>query len=443
MPACERLLHFSGVVVEPFPRGSSRRRHVMSDARAIAHQRGRMKRIALWPVFLLALLAQLALTAPAHAQAQVEFIPSISLFTVFDDNVFASVDGSAGHMMQLRPSFEGSYESPVARLLGLYAFDMQRSNFSSLTSLDSRRHALGEARFRTSPFTTLGLTGRYDRSNTPGEIDLDTGILGERRTAERLEIAPTFARRLGPRLVVSTGYGWTTEHLIAGERGTLHSGRVDLARDVTSRTVIGGGYVVRYFVDHVDQLSDYHSHAVLAALTRVLAPGTRLTLSAGPKVRTHRGTGFDATAAFARVTPRVRLALDYWHGETIVLGVIGPVDVDSVTSRISWPIGRRFELATHLGASDVSTLDDRTSRVYRGTLIGSWSPGGLYSIAASYGADYQDGSIRNPVFLDGERVLFDQRVLRHVFRVSVTVAPRYRRSILPPDEAARAKGVTR
>ena len=124
-----------------------------------------------------------------------------------------------------------------------------------------------------------------------------------------------------------------------------------------------------------------------------------------------------------------------------MLGVVGPVGVDSATSRMSWPIRRRFEVATVLGASDITTLDERTTRVYRGTLTGSWSPGGLYSIAASYDADYQDGSIRNPVFIDGERVLFDERVLRHVFRVSVTIAPRYRRSILPPDEAARAKGV--
>jgi hypothetical protein len=37
----------------------------------------------------------------------------------------------------------------------------------------------------------------------------------------------------------------------------------------------------------------------------------------------------------------------------------------------------------------------------------------------------------------------EPEIMRHVFRVSVTVAPRFRRSILPPDEAARAKGVSR
>jgi len=395
-----------------------------------------------WPVFAV-LVAQLALAPAAHAQGQVQFIPSVSLITVFDDNIFARADGSAGQMMQLRPSFEGSWESPVVRLLGLYSFDMQRSNFSSLTTLDARRHGLAEARFRTSPFVTVGLTTQYDRTNTPGELDADTGFLGERLNAERFELAPTLAWRLGPRTVVTSGYDWITEHLIGGERGTLHMGRASLSRDVTSRTALAVNYVGRHFVDHLDGLADYQSHAILLGWTRVLSPGTTLTLSAGPKVRARRGTDYESSATFARVTPRGRLGFNYWHGETIVLGVTGPVGVDSVTGRMGWPIRRRFELATLLGASEITTIDDRTTRVYRGSLTGTWSPGGIYSIAASYDADFQDGSIRNPVFLDGARVLFDERVLRHVFRVSVTIAPRYKRSILPPDEAARAKGVTR
>ena len=100
--------------------------------------------MSLWPVIAV-LIAQLVTATPAHAQAQVEFIPSVSLFTVVDDNIFAGANGTAGQMLQLRPTFEGSYESPITRLLGLYSFDMQRSNFSSLTTLDARRHALGEA----------------------------------------------------------------------------------------------------------------------------------------------------------------------------------------------------------------------------------------------------------------------------------------------------------
>jgi len=394
--------------------------------------------------------AHFVLAGSASAQSQMEFIPSVSLFTIYDDNVFARVDGSAGQMLQLRPSFEGSYQSPTVRLLGLYSFDMQRSNFSSLNTLDARRHALGETRLRPNPFTTLGLALRYDRSETPGEIDLDTGVLGERRQAERLEVNPSFARRLNPRTALTGAYGWTTEYLVDGERGTLHIGRAGLSRDISTKTTLTSGYVGRFFVDHQpptvnrQPTSDHRSHAALFGWNRVLAPGTRVTFVAGPKTTTYGGVDLEATAAFARATTRMRLGLDYWHGETIVLGIAGPVAVDSVTSRVTWPLTPRFELATHAGVSDVATLDDRASTIYRGTLVGSWSSRGLYTIAATYGVDFQNGSIRNRIYLDDEALLpLDDRVLRHVFRVSVTVAPRYRRSILPPEEAARAKGVSR
>ncbi|MBF8299784.1 MAG: hypothetical protein HW394_154 [Acidobacteria bacterium] len=382
----------------------------------------------------------LAFPARAHAQARAEFIPSLSLFTVYDDNILARVEGGAGQILQFRPSFEGSYESPTVRLLGLYSFDAQRSNFSSLNTVDARRHALGETRLRTSPFTTLAFTMRYDRSETPGEIDFDSGILGERRQAERLELTPTLARRFGPRTVMTAGYDWTTENLVDGERGTLHTGRTSLAREVSTRTTLSGSYVGRSFVDDV---ANHSSHAALFGWSRELAPGTRFTVFAGPKITSYRGLTPDVTAGFARTTSRVRLALDYWHGETIVLGIQGPVAVDGVTGRVTWPVTRRFEFGTHAGVSDVSSLDSRTSTIYRGTLVGSWSPGGLYTVAASYGLDFQQDSIRNDRVVNGQLMRFDDRILRHVFRVGVTVAPRYGRSILPPDEAARAQGVSR
>lgn len=407
----------------------------------------RRRAASMWFAAIVVTSAHAVFTANAYAQAQMEFIPSLSFFTVYDDNLFARVDGTAGQMLQLRPSVEGSYESARLRLLGLYAFDMQRSNFSSLNTLDARRHGLGETRFRTSPFTTLGLTTRYDRSETPGEIDLDTGVLGERRRAERLELTPSLARRLTPRLTLTTGYNWTTEQLVDGERGTLHAGRVTVARDVTPRTAVTASYVGRYFAANESPIVDgdltHSSHALLLGWERQLAPGTRLALSAGPKVTSYDGVDVEVTAALARATPRLRTALDYWHGETIVLGIGGPVALDSLTARVGWPFRHRWELGVHTGVSDIATLEGRTATIYRGTLVASWSPSDQYTFAATYGLDFQDGTIRHPIFLDDEALPLEDRLLRHVVRVSVTVAPRYKRSILPPEEAARAKGVTR
>jgi hypothetical protein len=186
----------------------------------------------------------------------------------------------------------------------------------------------------------------------------------------------------------------------------------------------------------VDIAGHFTSQAVLGGWTREMAPHTHLSLYAGSRVTSYRsGVKPEISTSFRRDTNRLDIAADYWHGETILLGIPGPVAVDSAATRFLLPYGRHWEFGTSLGATDINTLDLREARVYRSTLIAAWNSGGMYSVATSYGLDYQQGDIR--------RLLIDDNVLRHVFRVSVTVAPRLFRSILPPDEAARVKGVLR
>jgi hypothetical protein len=383
-------------------------------------------------IVLATLLAVTALSPAVSAQTRFTFVPSLSVGGIYDDNLFATEEGSAGKMFQVRPTVEGNYESPRLTFISLYSQDMLKSNFSSLNTLDARRHAYLDTKFRSSPLTTFAVTGRYDRSETPGEIELDTGILGARRTAQRFQLSPTLVRRLNPLSVLTAGYDLTRENELDFPSGTLHQGRLSVSREFTSRSAIVGSYLARYFIDPSDRST---SHAVLAGWTREMAPHTHLSLYAGPRVTSY-GSGIkpEVSASLRRDTSRIDLRADYWHGETIILGIQGPVEVDSGALVVTWPFRSRWEFGTHLGATDIDTIDLREARVYRSTLIGSWTSRGMYTVSASYGLDYQQGDIRRRL---------DENVLRHVFRVSVTVAPRLFRSILPPDEAARVKGVYR
>ncbi len=384
--------------------------------------------------FTAAALAALAISqAPmATAQTRQAIVPSISIAHVYDDNLFADVEGSAGQMLQIRPSIEGSYESPRLTLLSVYSQDMLRSNHGDLNTLDARRHAFLDTKFRSTPLTTFGVAARYDRSETPGEIELDTGILGPRQTAERWQVAPNFSRRMGPRTVLTGGYDWTQEHEIDTPKGTMHQGRLAISREWTTRTDIVGSYLGRYFDDSFEA---YSSHALLGGFSREVAPGTQFSFYAGPRITSYRsGLKPEVSTGLIRATPRINLALDYWHGETIILGIQGPVAVDSGTARVSWPLTAKLELGTLAGVTDIDTIDLREARVYRTALLGSWTTRGMYTVGASYGIDYQEGDIRRRL---------EEDVLRHVFRVSLTIAPRLSHSILPPDEAARVKGVAR
>jgi hypothetical protein len=378
----------------------------------------------------------MAVVPGAQAQTRLTLIPSVTFSNVYDDNLFAQVQGDAGHMRRIRPNLETIYESPRLKLNNEYSFDMQHSNFSALNSFDARRHGLLEAHLRASPFTTLGVNAYYDRTETPGELDFETGILGERMQAQRWEVAPSVSVRVRPRTTIRASYDWTTESLVNGMDGTLHVLRAGTSHLGSTRTELTAGYVGRRFVDPIDTNL---SHGLLVGWTRELAPATRLTLQAGPRTSTYSGLQPEVVVGLTRGGPRIRLGADYWHGETIILGIRGPVAIDSATARIIFPITQQFEIGTHLGASDSTTLARETARVYRTTLVGSWSPGDLYTISASYGVDYQQGTIRHNLVLD-------DNVLRHVVRVNLTIAPRISRLIRQPTglgPAARPEGVTR
>ena len=104
---------------------------------------------------------------------------------------------------------------------------------------------------------------------------------------------------------------------------------------------------------------------------------------------------------------------------------------------MAWPIRRTVEIGAHAGVFHIETLQKAAARVFHGEMVGSWSPGGPYTLAASYGVDFQKGDVRSPL-------LSEKQVVRHVFLVRLTVAPRLSGSIKPKDpNDPTSKGVSR
>src|SRR6185503_10432850 len=104
----------------------------------------------------------------------------------------------------------------------------------------------------------------------------------------------------------------------------------------------------RQFVDRYDT---NRSSNVLVGAERLIAPGTRVTFQAGPRFSTYRGMRPEIQAGLVRATNHVGLVLDYWHGETIVLGVPGPIMVNSGSARSVFPLSKNIEIGTLAGVS--------------------------------------------------------------------------------------------
>ena len=105
---------FDALPVRQFVDG--RERHVVHRGEA---RKGSMRR-----TILVTLVTLTAISPIAIAQSRFTVVPSLSIGGVYDDNLFAEVESDAGKMLQVRPSFEGNYQSPRLALVSLYSQDM-------------------------------------------------------------------------------------------------------------------------------------------------------------------------------------------------------------------------------------------------------------------------------------------------------------------------------
>jgi hypothetical protein len=374
---------------------------------------------------LVVVAALVALAAPnARAQSEVTVVPAVAISSVYDDNLFSAPTGVADVVTSLRPSLEGRVQSPRLNLQSLAYFDIQRSaHHSALNTLDARRHAMVDVRGQASPALSLGMAARYDRSETPGDLNLDSGILLGRQLAHRLQLTPSLAYRTNPRTTISTRYDWTNEALSGWPGGDMQALHAVVARDVTPRTTLNARYLGRLFTGEMDA----HSQSVLAGWAREMSPGVNLSVEAGPRVTSYGGVRAEVLAALLRRTPRARLRLDYWRGETIVLGIAGPVEIHSGSTNVSWTLRRYFDVGTQLGVFNSHTRENTSAVVFHAALVAAWSRQ-PYILSVSYGNDVQKGDIRS-------RGAADEYVRRGVFLVRLTVAPRLSRAFRPRDEA--------
>ena len=221
-------------------------------------------------------------------------------------------------MLMVRPGLGTAIDTPRLSLSSLFTFDAQRSNHRDLTMIDARRHGDADVQYRTTNATTLGLMALYDRTETPGEINIGTGILTDRRQAQRWEVSPNFAHRFGPHTSITGSYDFMAESLWSttapdacrssasglsqivyrafdGDRRGSWRGISPIRRDATngsdSVAVLGGW-------DH--QFSPALAVLDPGGTARLLLPRTAAGSDAASRCATHRGSKSASTTRTAK-----------------------------------------------------------------------------------------------------------------------------------------------
>ncbi len=225
----------------------------------------------------------------------------------------------------------------------------------------------------------------------------------------------------------------------ADMQGDMFIARFGVSRMQTTRDVWSVNYLGRTFASGADMFNPAateRSHAVLLGYSRAVGVGTNFSVQGGPRSSSYGNNKPEVLANFSKQLRAGRFGLDYWQGETIIMGIRGPVDIQSFSLKSSWPVRRNIEVGGHAGVFQSQTLFQGHARVFHPEMVVSYSPGSSYVVAGSYGVDFQKGDVRS-------EFLSDREIVRHVLKVSVTFAPRLSR-IRPADpNDPRSKGVFR
>ena len=382
---------------------------------------------------------QLVVAAAAGAQTRVDLVPSATIGSIYDNNLFAQERGQRrsdarappglrrrDHVAALRSRSATGPSTPSDRT----SHRSTRSTRAGTRSADAPLpHDPGDDRRLRDP---LRQNRRHPATST--SIPASSATVARRIGCE---ITPSVSHRVWPRTFApDLATTWLTRapdrerHRPPPHRAQRSDARIQRPYDAERR--LHGPPVRRSLRDQPLE------HGAGRRRAPRSAPGTRITLQAGPRFSTYRAVHPEVQVGFVRSTTHVRPGLRLLARRDDRARHPRP-------GRGRQPCGpRRVSAdAAHRGRHAhrrVRTLPRSTTRrvtIYRGTLVTSWSPDAWYTVSGSYGLDYQLGDIRHGrVFLDGTEFIPDDRVLRHV----LSRQPDRRAAFEPFNSAARSGG---
>jgi hypothetical protein len=279
------------------------------------------------------------------ARAQVVRIsPLFGISQMYDSNVFfTSVDRQTDFVTRMTPGLESEYRSDVMALVGRYTRDIERyADHPDLTSMNSREHATFDSTYRPTRRLTVTAGAELSRTQTPGELNGETGLTFTRAAARRISARSSIVRQFGRITAARMEYTFTGDHLAdsAGIRG--HIAALGTEHHLSSRDTVIAGYRVHQFLFGASGVgaTSATSHALALGWRRAVTRQASLSIDAGPQVT----NGTPAAEISASVRYRIRpvdLSLTYGRRQTTIIGLTGIARTQSLTASAGWNLLRQ------------------------------------------------------------------------------------------------------
>jgi hypothetical protein len=333
----------------------------------------------------------LGVAAGAGAQATTVVTPSIDVGAVYDDNILWTPTPIADRIWRLSPSVTFSRETRRTRWDG--AAEVDSEWFAAERQLSTplaRQHAMTRSEWRVNDRYTFGVTGSYDNTVTPQELNVITGLTAGRFRAWRWSASPEATGRLSSRTRLVARYRLTGDYSQLVQDLLTHDAELLAEQGVGERTEIRARYMGQFF--QLEGSPVLWTHTPLFGFSRRLTASTRFVLDGGVRFGLDRLRP-EIDAALMRRTTFTETALTYNWTQATALGVGAElIDVQSVTGllRYEWP--QSFDVSLR-GGGYLNGLHNDRIEVYRAALDLNKRLFGIVWFGMSYTFDYQRGRV--------------------------------------------------
>lgn len=352
---------------------------------------------------------------PNGAMAQSLFVtPSFTFAEVYDDNIFRTSSGEKEDFIsRFSPAVETGYRTPRLTLLGRYTFDAEVFNeHPELNDAQARQRGEVDLEYRATRSLTLAANGTYTETQTPGELNLVSGLEAGRVRAERITAGPSLNYRFDPLTIGTAAYEFTRDEISGGIETDSHTGRLGLEREITRRDTALLGYAVRRYLFDGEDTTFY---VMTAGWSHRLTRRTSFTLQGGPRV-SDDSVDPEVEAVIRHALDRGELSFTYARTETVVIGEAGTVTVESFEAGASY---RLLEDALEVRAAPAYINASRGASeadIYRAFFQATYKITEYLSLIGSYQFYLQQG------ILDGSS---DEEITQNVVLLGVTVATHF------------------
>ena len=309
---------------------------------------------------------------------------SLSTGGVEDDNLFSTAQGKESDFIyRLTPEMEAGIRSEPLTLLGRYSFDAERfTDHPELDNVRMRARALFDLKTSPERAWSLAFDGAFTRTETPGELNLATGVLAGRAAAERVELDSSFTRRLGASASVTPKLAYVRDELSGGASVESRIGSLAFEREVTGRDRLSAGFEARRF--DFDTGQEALARSFTLGWSRQATARTDFTLRAGPRA-VEGSVKPEASASIAHRLKKGSLSCAYTNSLTTIIGQTGIATFESLAVAADLRPFRSLSLYAAPSAVRVKSGQGGSEiRVYLGTIGATWRFSPWVALAGTY-----------------------------------------------------------